>query len=206
MRRSLFGLLTLVAIAGLLLTTSCQRAATLRVVSINHGMTLRSDIADFMNYFDRVDSEEVVTYQAMPDSVEVELQYVEIGAGLPTWTPYEALLNQAKITYVGTTEAGIDYSTYATTVVPLTQAILADPTASKTTKLYLTAVSGSMKDAVFGDQVLPPGDGGYNIIDLVTATITFAGYDSVANQKVQAAGKLQIEFGNFYDDTTKFGK
>ena len=203
MRRSLFGLLTLVAIAGLLLTTSCQRAATLRVVSINNGTTLRSDIADYVTYVNK-DSEEIIMYQAEPDSVPVELQYVQIGAGLPTWTPYEALINKATIKYVGSTEAGIDYSTYATVVYPLTEYVSADPTATKTTKFWLTAVSGTMKDAVFSGSVTEPPE--YNLIDLVTATVTFAGYDSVANQTVQANGQFQIEFGNFYDDTTKFGK
>ncbi len=203
MRRSLFGLLTLVAIAGLLLTTSCQRAATLRVVSINNGTTLRSDIADYVTYVNK-DSEEIIMYQAEPDSVPVELQYVQIGAGLPTWTPYEALINKATIKYVGSTEAGIDYSTYATVVYPLTEYVSADPTATKTTKFWLTAVSGTMKDAVFSGSVTEPPE--YNLIDLVTATVTFAGYDSVANQTVQAKGQFQIEFGNFYDDTTKFGK
>ena len=203
MRRSLFGLLTLVAIAGLLFTTSCQRAATLRVVSINNGTTLRSDIADYVTYVNK-DSEEIIMYQAEPDSVPVELQYVQIGAGLPTWTPYEALINKATIKYVGSTEAGIDYSTYATVVYPLTEYVSADPTATKTTKFWLTAVSGTMKDAVFSGSVTEPPE--YNLIDLVTATVTFAGYDSVANQTVQAKGQFQIEFGNFYDDTTKFGK
>ena len=203
MRRSLFGLLTLVAIAGLLLTTSCQRAATLRVVSINNGTTLRSDIADYVTYVNK-DSEEIIMYLAEPDSVPVELQYVQIGAGLPTWTPYEALINKATIKYVGSTEAGIDYSTYATVVYPLTEYVSADPTATKTTKFWLTAVSGTMKDAVFSGSVTEPPE--YNLIDLVTATVTFAGYDSVANQTVQAKGQFQIEFGNFYDDTTKFGK
>jgi hypothetical protein len=164
---------------------------------------LRSDIADYVTYVNK-DSEEIIMYQAEPDSVPVELQYVQIGAGLPTWTPYEALINKATIKYVGSTEAGIDYSTYATVVYPLTEYVSADPTATKTTKFWLTAVSGTMKDAVFSGSVTEPPE--YNLIDLVTATVTFAGYDSVANQTVQAKGQFQIEFGNFYDDTTKFGK
>ena len=102
MRRSLFGLLTVVAAAGLLLVAGCQvfePVGSLRVVSINGGNALRSDIVDFMLYFDKVDSEFVVLYQYMPDSVPVVLQYVEIGPGLPTWTPYVADINKVVIKY-----------------------------------------------------------------------------------------------------------
>lgn len=206
MRRSLFGLLTLVAIAGLVVTTSCQRAAALRVVSMNHGLTLRSDIADFMIYFDKIDSSSVVTYQEMPDSVEVDLQYLQIGAGMPTWQPYEAFISKATVTITGSTEAGVDYGAYKTQVIPLTQMVVADPSATKSTKFYLDVVSGSFKYGVFDGDVLEPGPDGYNFLDNATATIKFAGWDSVADEKIEAQGTLQIEFGNFYDDTTKFGK
>lgn len=202
MRRTLFGLLTVVAITGLVVTSSCQRTTELRVLSINNGNLLESDIADFMNYMTK-DSDYIVTYQFDPDSVPVELQYMEIGAGLPTWTPYVAQINKATITYTGTTEAGY---TYASTVVPLSQSITADKTGKPVT-FHMNVVSPTFKETYFGDAVNPPGqDDSYDLIDLVTATITFSGWDSVANYAVSAKGTVQIQFGNFYDDTTKFGK
>ncbi|HTW92307.1 MAG TPA: hypothetical protein VMH22_11420 [bacterium] len=201
MRRSLLGLLTVVAITGLVLTSGCQRATELRVLSMNKGNLLRSDIADYYQYFDKVDSETVTLSEYPSDSVPVELQYMEIGAGLPTWTPYVALLNKATIKYVGTTEAGYQY---APVNIPLSQSITADKTGKPVT-FYVTVASPNFKDTYFSDAVSgDPNDIG--LLDLVTATVTFSGYDSVAATQVSAVGLLQIQFGNFYDDPTKFGK
>ena len=81
MRRSLLGLLTVVATAGILIMAGCERSATLRVISINGGNELRSDLADFLCYM-TPDSDLVTLVQSPPDSVQVVMQYVEIGAGL----------------------------------------------------------------------------------------------------------------------------
>jgi len=200
MRHSLLGLLTVVAIAGLLITTGCERASTLRVASINNGNTLRADIGDFYRYFDTVDSEWVTIYQIAGDSVEVVLQYVEIGAGLPTWTPYEAIINKATIKY----KSADPESQYEPSVIPMTQYVMADQTNKKTTKFYMSAVTATWKQTNFGDAVTEPPD--YDILDIVKATFEFSGWDSVALRDVKATGDLQIEFGNFYDDISSFGK
>ncbi|MBM3330333.1 hypothetical protein FJY68_00610 [candidate division WOR-3 bacterium] len=204
MRRSLLGLLTVVAIAGLLLTAGCERASVLRVVSINGGNSLRVDISDFLQYFDKIDSDYVTLYQYMPDSVEVVLQYVEIGAGLPTWTPYQATINKASISFRSNTPGGDDPPIYTKVTVPLGQAVMADATGKSQTTFYMTCIPAVWKQLTFADFFLEPPD--YDIVDLADATFTFTGFDSVANRDVRAVGSLQVEFGNFFDDLSRFGE
>jgi hypothetical protein len=204
MRRSLFGLLTVVAVAGLISMTGCERSGTLRVVSINEGNQLRSDIADFLVYFDKLDSDWVSTYQFMPDSVQVVMQYVEIGPGLPTWTPYVANINKALIDYKGTSE---DAPTYTNATINLSQTVPSDPTGKKTTAFYMNAVTGTFKQTWWEEFLQePPPNGDYDIIDLVNVTVTFTAYDSVANRELKAVGKFQMEVGNLYDDLGRFGQ
>jgi len=210
MRRLLYGLVIVVAIVGPLFTAGCERSATLRIVSINDGSPLRSDVVDYYMYFDKEDSSWVTIYQFMPDSVKVELQYVEIGAGLPTWTPYEAIIQQATIDFQSKQQLpGEETPEYQKVTVPLDVSVVADATGKKTTTFYFTAVPGSWKQKVLQDYV--PGDDPTSpyetdIIDLADATLKFSGYDSVANRNVSASAKFQIEFGNLYDDPSRFGR
>jgi hypothetical protein len=206
MRRLLYGLVVVVAIVGPFITAGCERTATLRIVSVNNGTTLRSDVADYYVYFDRVDSEDVILYQFMPDSVEVELQYVEIGAGLPTWTPYEAIIQQATVDFKSKQSLpGEETPEYQKVTVPVDVSVVADPTDKKTTKFYLTAVPAAWKQKVLGDYV--QDDQYYtDIIDLADVTVAFSGYDSVADRSVTGTAKFQVEFGNFYDDPSRFGR
>jgi len=204
MRRSLIGLLTLVAIAGLV-TTSCQRSATLRVTSINGGTTLQSDLTDYYVYFDKVDSSDVILQQTNSDSVRVELQYVEIGAGLPTWTPYEALLNQATVSFKSKL-ATDQPPTYQNVIIPLTMAIPADASGKTKVSFWITPIPAAWKSFVFADYVSVEDPNQIDITDLAQATISFSGYDSVANREVKASGTFQVQFGNFFDDPTRFGK
>lgn len=204
MRRSLFGLLSLVAVIGLLSMIGCERSGTLRVVSINGGNALRTDIADFMVYFDKADSEWVSTYQFMPDSVQVVMQYVEIGPGLPTYTPYVANVNKAVISYKGSSE---DAPTYAPATIPLNQSVPSDPSGKKTTQFFMNVVTGTFKQTWWEENLQdPPPNGDYDIVDLVDATVTFTAFDSVSNRELKAVGKFQMEVGNLYDDLGRFGQ
>lgn len=197
MRRSLLGLLTLVAVGGLLLVAGCeffQQDSVLRVASINRGVMLRSDVDDWI-LMPSDDPEDPPYYEfagTLPDTVEVAMQYLEIGAGLPTWTPYEAIVNKATITYRSQTDPEIVYDP---AVMPMTQYVMADHTNKKITKFFMTAVTGTWKQMYF-DESEPPD---YEVLDLVEATIKFSGWDSVALRTVEATGKLTIEFGNFPD-------
>ena len=205
MRRSLLGLLTVVATAGLLVMAGCERSATLRVTSINGGNTLRSDLSDFYQYFDKVDSETVTLVQTNPDSVKVELQYVEIGAGMPTWTPYEALLDQATVTF--RSKLTVDQPpVYQKVIIPLTEAVPADASGKTKVSFWITVIPATWKQLVFVDFTNTDDVTYIDLVDLAEATVTFTGYDSVANRNVSASGKLEVEFGNLYDDPTRFGK
>ena len=203
MRRSLLGLLTVVAVAGLLIMAGCERSNVLRVVSVNHGRTLESDIADWGIWKDPQDpkSTPIPAYVIQADSAEIELQYVEVGAGLPTLTPFEAVINKATITYTSETNPDV---TYDPVVVPMTTYIMSDPTGKKTTKFMTTVLPVSWKTQYFDGDVAEPPD--YGILDVVDATIKFAGWDSVSLRKVEATGMLQIEIGNFYDNEQSFGR
>jgi hypothetical protein len=200
MRRSLFGLLTVVAIAALLFTTGCERSSVLRVASINHGCLYQSDVADFYTYFDKIDSEWVTLVASPTDSVEIELQYVEIGAGLPTWTPFEAIVNKATIKY----ESSDPTITYDPEVINMETYVMADQTNKKPTKFWMLFATPTWKEKYFPPDDYDPTTG--EIADNVKATFTFSGWDSVALRTVEAKGTLQIEFGNFYDDQSAFGK
>jgi|WetSurMetagenome_2_1015567.scaffolds.fasta_scaffold299715_1 hypothetical protein len=204
MRRSLLGLLTVVAIASLLITAGCERSATLRVLSINGGNTLRVDLTDFYLYFDKVDSEFVTLVQVSPDSVQVVLQYVEIGAGLPTYTPYEALINKATVTFKS--KLAEEAPSYSPVTIPMQQSALADQSGKTKTTFWMTPIPAAWKSLVFGE-FLNDDDPYFNdIVDMAEGKIEFSGYDSVANREVKAAGMFQVEFGNFYDDPSRFGK
>ncbi len=211
MRRSLFRLLTVVAVAGLF-APGCQvfeSTGALRVVSINGGNTLRSDLSDFYVYFDKEDSEYVTLYQVAPDSVQVEMQYIEIGPGLPTYTPYAALLKEASVKFTSVLPYDPDdLPTYQTVKIPLTQSVQADPDGKKTTMFYMTPIQALWKEAVFGEDGFIIDDDPYasNFVDLAKVDITFSGYDSVHNSAVKAVGTFMVEFGNFYDDESRFGK
>jgi hypothetical protein len=208
MRRSLLGLLTVVATAGLLITAGCQRSATLRVTSINGGNALRVDLSDFYVYFDKVDSEDVTLVQTNPDSIKVELQYVEIGAGLPTWTPYEALIDQATVKV--TKSRSSEDIPYSVVKIPMNLAVQADASGKTRTSFWITAIPAWWTQSVFGDAgagLMNVDDKNYtDVVDLTDVSITFSGYDSVANRSVGAVGEFQVEFGNFYDDPTRFGR
>ncbi|MBN2464426.1 hypothetical protein JXD38_02210 [candidate division WOR-3 bacterium] len=207
MRRSLLGLLTVLAAGSLLVMAGCQRDATLRVVSINNGNALRSDLSDFYQYSITEDDEtEVITlYQVMPDSLKVELQYVEIGAGLPTWTPYEALISEVTVKFTSKNLTD-DPPPYEEVRISLSQSCVADASGKTITTFYMTPISAAWKQKVFVDFIDEDDPYYTDIIDLAEARITFSGYDSVAGRSVRAVGTVPVEFGNFFDDPSRFGK
>jgi hypothetical protein len=204
MRRSQFGLLTVVAAVGLLLAPGCQLVepiGSLTVVSINGGNTLRSDLSDFY----LVPVESVYVYQINPDSTTVEMMYAEVGAGLPTWTPPIAIVTQASVKFTSKNLSGEEVP-YEVAKIGLREAIPSDPTDRKTTTFHMTPVSASWKQKVFADFIEEDDPTFLNIVDLADAVITFTGYDSVTSRQLSASGTFQVEFGNFYDDPNRLGK
>ena len=208
MRRSQFGLLIAIAAAGLLLAPGCQvlqPIGSLTVVSINGGNTLRSDLSDFYVYFDRVDSEYIRLFQVTPDSIKVEMTYAEIGAGLPTWRPGVAIVTQASVKFTSKNISG-EAIPYEVAKIGLREAIPSDPGGKKITSFFMTPISSSWKQKVFADFTNEDDEFYNDIVDLADGIITFTGYDSVANRQLSASGTFQVEFGNFYDDPSRFGK
>jgi hypothetical protein len=208
MRRSQFGLLIVIAVAGLLVAPGCQviqPIGSLTVVSVNGGNTLRSDLNDFSRYFDSEDSVYVYFYQIMPDSTKVELAYAEIGAGLPTWKTPEAVVTQASVKFVSKNISG-EAVPYEVAKIGLREAVPSDPSGKKSTIFSMTPISASWKQKIFADYINEDDYNYVDIVDIADATITFTGYDSVVNRDVSASGTFQVEFGNFYDDPTRFGK
>ncbi len=208
MRRSQFGLLIVIAVAGLLVAPGCQviePIGSLTVVSINSGNTLRSDLNDFSRYFDTEDSAYIYFYQIMPDSTKVEMAYAEIGAGLPTWATPEAVVTQASVKFTSKNISG-EAIPYEVAKIGLREVIPSDPSRKKITTFWMTPISASWKQKVFADFINEDDYNYVDIVDIADATITFTGRDEVINRDVSASGTFQVEFGNFYDDPTRFGK
>ncbi len=202
MRRTLFALAVFAA-AALLLTACEQRSNVLRVANINDGIPVYADIADWYLYIHgdpaEPDSDWIAFFN--DDIADVEFQYVEIGAGLPTWTPYVATINSYTIWYRSSADTTV---TYDSIVVPTTVVVPADREGKRTTKAKLMLVSGSWKQQFFrsriGDE---PNDGdGFN--DILQARIKFSGYDSVANRKITARANATIRVADFWDSPSSY--
>ncbi len=200
MRRSLFGLVTLLAVAGLLLTTGCERENTLRVVTVNQGNVLTADITDVGKIFDKEDSTWYELYVHNPDSVEFELQYVQIGAGLPTWTPFEAIIDKATITYASVIDPEIVYDPV---IQSLSISVMSDVTGKKTTKFMMAVITTGWKDKYFPDE---PDPYVFEEMDLIKASIKFTGRDEIAQQDLEAKCYLTISLGEYYDEPNSIGR
>ena len=196
MRRSLFGLMALLALASLAFMTGCERIQTLRVVTVNHGSLFDCDVRDHWLYVDPIEKDSSMEVAIFDDTVTVEMQYVEIGAGLPTWTPYQAILTKGTIKYTSLREE----TEYEDVVTPLTVSVPADPEGKKTTKFKMCVVPAWWKELYFSE-----GDPD-EIIDVVDAEITFSAYDSISMMTRTAKGNLQIEIADFYDDPEGAGR
>lgn len=204
MRRIALSLLALVAIAGLLVTTACQRDNSLRIVSISPAGVLFGDLADFTTFRDPEDPEaEPVLLSVIPgDEVDVELQYVEFGLGLPTWTPYEAQIEQVTITYRSAGEPDEwegSYITYDTRIM-----VPADRE-GKTTVATIPVMTSEWKEYWFGGEAAGFPDE-LGPVATVIANIEVKGFDQASGNKIDAEGATTIELGNWWDDISRIGQ
>lgn len=206
MRRFALVLLVFAAVAGLLLTAGCQRDRSLRVTMLNKGQPLLSDLVDFGQITVREAGEEPVTYhisEVPSDVVDIEFQYVEIGLGLPTWTPYWANIERATINYVNM----VTGETYEAVQVGMSASVQADPEGRRTTTAKITVAPATWKAQVFGDDMQDdPTDDDYGPVALVKATVTVEGFDYVSNNKVKATKEIDITFGNYWDEPSRLGQ
>lgn len=203
MRRLAFALLGFAALAGVVFIGSgCQRDNVLRVTEINGNAPIFADLADWGVYNDPTvpDSEEdlELTYIVESDLATIELQYVEIGSGLPTWTPYQALVHKGVIKFKS--QSG---NSYPEVTMPMNIAVVADREGRRTVNATAELVPGWWKEQNFGDDIEEPPD--YGTVEVLEATLTLTAMDSISGREVIAQGKYQIVVGNFYDDPEAFG-
>jgi len=199
--------LALFAVCGLVLFSGCQRDGALRIVSINGGKPLMSDIIDFGEL--RIPSEEpgeppeiILIYQYPEDMVEMELQYVEFGLGLPTWTPYQARINKIQISYSDATGTFYD---------PIVQRanieVRADPDAKTSVKTTLSLVPAYWKTQYFADEAQDdPYDDEYGEVATLTAKVVIEGIDDASKKTVKAEGFATVIVGNWWDEPSRLNQ
>jgi hypothetical protein len=202
MRRTLFALAVFTAAALLLTATSCeQRTHVLRVVHINGGMPVYSDIADWFLYNDPAipDSEEEFQYLAIfhDDTAQVEFQYVEVGAGLPTWTPYHVTMYNYTVYYRDVYDTTV---TFDSMVMPMTLSVPVDREGKKTVTTNLVWASAEWKQRYFQGHLGDAPDDGDGFFGAIEASVRFTGYDSVSSRKIESWAHYTVDVSDFWDD------
>jgi len=209
MRRSVFGLSLVTAAAGLLLLTSCvQQDNVLSVLSINDGNPIYCDIVDWSSYVDNSDPEnpEIIYVPGSGgDVAEFEFQYVEVGAGLPTLSKYQANLTKYTIDYTRIVGEEIPEG-YAQLSVPMTLVVPSDPNGEKTRKVNLYVTNTWWKAKYFEADDDNPYESSQGVVAILDASIVFSAYDSLSGRTFTATGQAQLQFADFWDDPDRFGQ
>uniref|UniRef100_A0A7C4CBY5 Uncharacterized protein n=1 Tax=candidate division WOR-3 bacterium TaxID=2052148 RepID=A0A7C4CBY5_UNCW3 len=209
MRRTVVGLLSVAAAFAIIFSLSCQRTndldeKALRIVSVNKGEPVRVDLADFGVYRDPEDPEaEPVLFAVTSEKVvDIELQYVEIGVGMPTWTPYQASIRQFEITYrwVMGEEAN---SPPDRVRLPMRAAVVSDPSGDKTTTARLT-IAPTAWQTTFFDIPDDPFEGSDPAV--YSATIKVSGYDDASGMSLEAKTDVEVSIANYWDDISRIGQ
>lgn len=191
MRRSTIFVLAL-GLLALLLLPACQRENALRVVAVQSPY-----YADLVDYgIERDEEGEVSTIEVVPkDVVEAKFQYVEIGPGLPSWTPYQARIEKVTISFrrIGGDEL---YQPLPTITVPCRVTVPADPTGKKTVTGTFELFSSWYKEEYLA---------GYDYL-ILEATLKFSGYDDASGNTIEAKATMEVSVSDFYDDPTRIGQ
>ncbi len=191
MRRNLFVLL--LVCAAMFTMVSCQRENALRVVSIQ--TPYYADLVDYGIEHDPETGEPEEVEVVPIDKVKAEFQYVEIGPGLPTWTPYQAHIEKATITFKRT--GGDELAEpLPQIVVPCNIVVQSDPTGKKTVTGEFELFSAWYKEEYLS---------GYDYL-VLEATVKFSGYDDASGKPIEATNKLEVSVSDFYDDPTRIGQ
>ncbi len=209
MRRSVIGLFVLIAAFGLILSVSCQRENALRIVQINEGRPLMSDIIDFgeISITEEGETEVYIITQIPGDIVEIELQYTELGLGLPSWTPYVAHINRIEVEYSDVATTGPPQQFEYDVSLPVDVAVKSDREGKKTTETEFMLVPAFWKEYYFADDAQDdPTDDDYGVVATLEAKVTVEGYDEASGQKIEAEGEATVIIGNFWDDPDRLGQ
>ncbi len=197
MRQLAFVLSGLVIMVG----AGCQQQNVLRVTSVNEGMPIKADLADFGVYVDPTDPEAEPELISVTPSQEAEitLQYVEIGSGLPTWTPYQATVHTGTIVYKSTSG-----QSRGTVNIPMNIAVQSDREGRRTVKAKVQLVPSSWLIEHYGDDIADQPDD-LDLVDEVDGTLTLKATDSLSGRDVQCVAKFRVTVGNYYDDPSRIG-
>jgi hypothetical protein len=194
MRRIALGSFAVLAGLTLVLFAGCQRENSLRIVEFNGGKPFSSDLVDYGIINDpEGDPEEI---EVTPDDFcKVQLQYVEIGLGLPTWTPYQANIEQVQLTYEAVPEVGEPIDELPPLVLPMSLAVLADRTGETPVEGQFNILPAWYKENYFdaGDQYI------------LKITVKISGHDDATGEKVEATGVLQASVADYWDDPNSIG-
>jgi len=215
MRRIAFGLFSLAAAGSLLLFVGCTHDNALRIVSINEDQPVMSDLVDFGELRLVIDPEEppeiIELLQTPEDIVKIELQYLEYGLGLPTWTPYTAQITNIKVRFAENPVAPPIPLEFTNPIIslPANITVESDVTGDKTTEAYFSLVPARWKDIEFvaeGYAQDSREDDEYGAIASLKATVTVEGIDAVHGEAVTAVSDVDVVIGNFYDDPDRLGQ
>lgn len=208
MRRNLSVLVVLCAAAALLTAVSCQRLNALRIVSVNDGNPIQIDIADFASYVDD-DGDRFFEFQIPNGVVPIAFQYVEVGLGQPSWTPYVVQVQKITIDYE---DAGIvpgEGQEYTRVVQRVDFSVASDPTGKDVTEVDITIMPAQWIEQYFdgeAEEEDPEGLSGYRTVATLNAKIKAEGVDQASNLKVQAEAEVLVSLGTYYDDPDRYGQ
>lgn len=196
----LFGLLALVAVV--ILGAGCAQESVLRIVSVNENLPINADLVDFGTVPDPEPGEPPIeVQQTVGQNAEIELQYVEIGNGLPTLYGYQAMVYAGKITY----KSALTGEDLGRVTMPMTIAVLADPSGRRTVRTNAQLVPATWLIEHYGDAIDDASPDEFTVEDDVDATLTIQAVDSTSGRNLEAIAKFRIVVGNFYDDPSSLG-
>lgn len=193
----------LVVIMGLITLTylSCNRTSpdSLRIVGINNDGPLIVDIADWGMEVDTISFDTVHVGHIAPDQVvPVEISYVEMGIGLPTYpTTYTARLTDYKVNFSNIHSTPTDTNWDLNSVTgAMNVEVQANPEGTRIVTARIKAVPHEWM-AMYYD-ILSPGV-------QIKATVIVNGYEELTQNPVSDTGAFTINFADYYDDPFVFG-
>jgi len=192
MRRIALGSFAVLAGLTLVFFAGCTHENALRVVSLNDGNPFFSDLMDYGIVND--EEGDPYTVEIVPDDVcEIGLQYVEVGIGLPTWTPYQANIEQVQVTLSWI--AGDEPDELPPLILPLKMSIMADRTGESPVIGTFNILPAWYKENYFDV------DGVY----VLKAAVKVSGTDQTSGAKLEATSEVQVSVSDYWDDPNSIG-
>lgn len=210
MRRAVSGLLTFVALLALVPMLSCfqlqlgENDNPLRIMSVNGDGIVMADIGDYGIFRDPTDPEGEPEWVSGCNDVivPVVMQYVEIGSGYQTWTPYVAKITKARIKYTYVSGENVELPDVN---LPVNFSIKSDPSGQKTFTGNVNVMPAIWLIEHFGG---PGGSPPEDITELSVyrATLTLEGVDESSGKALRAVADIQINVGDYWDDPSRLGQ